>query len=221
MSWYPIGRPVGRTIYPGMQVTAVAIHETMKSMDGPLMAGLTEMLGLPNPFDGVSLNDVCVLILAAFGGVASMLTAAFTTEATCSRNAGIAAAAVMAVLPAHLMRSVAGGLRPTPRRVKTKSPALKSSAVLGSGKIARDFACSMLAVEGSEIVSVVRRRCHAAAVHAEACRPRWLAGIHTPHCRLRSVLSTQRATRQCGQRSTVVGRCRRWLLTNLDRTASP
>jgi hypothetical protein len=29
---------------------------------------------------------------------------------------------------------------------------------LGSGKIARDFACSMLAVEGSEIVSVVRRR---------------------------------------------------------------
>ena len=109
MSWYPIGRPVGRTIYPGMQVTAVAIHETMKSMDGPLMAGLTEMLGLPNPFDGVSLNDVCVLIPAAFGGVASMLTAAFTTEATCSRNAGIAAAAVMAVLPAHLMRSVAGG----------------------------------------------------------------------------------------------------------------
>ena len=31
---------------------------------------------------------------------------------------------------------MAGGLRPTPRRVKTKSPALKSSAVLGSGKIA-------------------------------------------------------------------------------------
>ena len=28
--------------------------------------------------------------------------------------------------------------------------------VLGSGKIARDFACSMLAVDGCEIVSVVR-----------------------------------------------------------------
>jgi len=28
--------------------------------------------------------------------------------------------------------------------------------VLGSGKIARDFACSMLAVDGCEIISVVR-----------------------------------------------------------------
>ena len=25
MSWYPLGRPVGTTIYPGMQVTSVAI----------------------------------------------------------------------------------------------------------------------------------------------------------------------------------------------------
>jgi hypothetical protein len=67
---------------------------------------------------------------------------------------------------------------------------------LGSGKIARDFACSMLAVEGSEIVSVVRRR--AATLlplpFTRQCHPRWLAGCH-PHCHLRSVLSTQRTTR--------------------------
>ena len=25
MSWYPLGRPVGSTIYPGMQLTAVAL----------------------------------------------------------------------------------------------------------------------------------------------------------------------------------------------------
>jgi len=25
MSWYPLGRPVGTTIYPGMQITAVAL----------------------------------------------------------------------------------------------------------------------------------------------------------------------------------------------------
>jgi len=29
-SWYPLGRPVGTTIYPGMQLTAVAIWEAMK-----------------------------------------------------------------------------------------------------------------------------------------------------------------------------------------------
>ena len=37
---------------------------------------------------------------------------------------------------------------------------------LGSGKIARDFACSMLAVDGSEIVSVVRARVY---VSVRAC----------------------------------------------------
>ena len=109
MSWYPIGRPVGATIYPGMQVTAVAIHETMKAMDGPIMASLTAALGIPNGFDGVLLNDVCVMLPAAFGAVASLLTCALATEATNSRNAGVASAAVMAIMPAHLMRSVAGG----------------------------------------------------------------------------------------------------------------
>merc|ERR1719491_2220042 len=29
MSWYPIGRPVGTTIYPGMQLTSYGIREAM------------------------------------------------------------------------------------------------------------------------------------------------------------------------------------------------
>eukprot|EP00760_Papus_ankaliazontas_P000789 PhM_4_TR10228/c3_g1_i1/m.37149/K07151/STT3; dolichyl-diphosphooligosaccharide--protein glycosyltransferase len=43
MSWYPLGRPVGTTIYPGMQITAVAIHRALEAM-GPAYA--------------MSLNDV-------------------------------------------------------------------------------------------------------------------------------------------------------------------
>ena len=31
---YPLGRPVGTTIYPGMQITSVAIHDTLKAL-GP------------------------------------------------------------------------------------------------------------------------------------------------------------------------------------------
>merc|ERR1719482_239943 len=31
-SWYPLGRPIGTTIYPGMQITAVVIWETMKAL---------------------------------------------------------------------------------------------------------------------------------------------------------------------------------------------
>ena len=30
MSWYPLGRPVGTTIYPGMQITAVWIWKIAK-----------------------------------------------------------------------------------------------------------------------------------------------------------------------------------------------
>merc|ERR1719282_1685855 len=30
MSWYPIGRPIGTTIYPGMQFASVWIWEAMK-----------------------------------------------------------------------------------------------------------------------------------------------------------------------------------------------
>ena len=47
-SWYPLGRPVGTTIYPGMQITSVWIWKTM----GALME------------KGMSLNDVCVFVPA-------------------------------------------------------------------------------------------------------------------------------------------------------------
>ena len=32
MSWYPIGRPIGTTIYPGMQIWAVGIYEAQFSV---------------------------------------------------------------------------------------------------------------------------------------------------------------------------------------------
>lgn len=44
MSWYPLGRPVGTTIYPGMQITAVAIWRALGKLGS-----------------AISLNDVCCL----------------------------------------------------------------------------------------------------------------------------------------------------------------
>jgi len=52
MSWYPLGRPVGTTIYPGLQVTAVALKNYI--------------LG-----DRMSLYDICVYIPVWFGVFAS------------------------------------------------------------------------------------------------------------------------------------------------------
>lgn len=46
-SWYPLGRPVGTTIYPGMQITSVVIKRTLNALGNP-----------------ISLNDVCCLVPA-------------------------------------------------------------------------------------------------------------------------------------------------------------
>jgi dolichyl-diphosphooligosaccharide--protein glycosyltransferase len=94
MSWYPLGRPVGTTIYPGLQFTAVAIHRLLR------------MLG--KPFQ-MSLNNVCCYVPCWGGAACTFLMYLFTAEATGSRTAGVIAAIIMAVIPGHMMRSVGGG----------------------------------------------------------------------------------------------------------------
>jgi len=93
MSWYPLGRPVGTTIYPGMQLTAVAIYRA-----------LNDLISFP-----ISLNDVCCYIPAWFGVSASIFVGLLTSECSGSRNAGVFATLIMACIPAHTMRSVGGG----------------------------------------------------------------------------------------------------------------
>jgi dolichyl-diphosphooligosaccharide---protein glycosyltransferase len=92
MSWYPLGRPVGTTIYPGMQITAVFLWRVLN------------FVGIE-----MSLNDVCVFFPAWFGAVATYLVAILTKECSGSGTAAVVAAAVMSIVPAHTMRSVAGG----------------------------------------------------------------------------------------------------------------
>lgn len=141
--WYPLGRPVGTTIYPGMQVTAVFIKNHI----------------LPD----WSINDICCYIPSWFGVLATLGVAFLTYETTrndvpyesilhtipvvnqvynyviepavdfCLRQLSAAtgstlgfhkkrpappslplwtaacAAAIMSVVPAHLMRSIGGG----------------------------------------------------------------------------------------------------------------
>ena len=100
MQWYPLGRPVGTTIYPGMQMVAVALWEALKRPEWKKVLGFSPRM---------SLNDVCVFIPAWFGAVASVIVGYMTREASGSSVAGGAAALVMSIVPAHLMRSVGGG----------------------------------------------------------------------------------------------------------------
>eukprot|EP00965_Chrysotila_dentata_P043758 1454867-Pleurochrysis_carterae.AAC.1 len=57
----------------------------------------------------MSLNDVCCMVPAWFGVSATLALGALTAECSNSWSAGVAASGIMAVVPAHIMRSVAGG----------------------------------------------------------------------------------------------------------------
>jgi dolichyl-diphosphooligosaccharide--protein glycosyltransferase len=91
-SWYPLGRPVGTTIYPGLQLTAWGIFNALIKLGHPM-----------------SINDVCVMMPAWFSSVTMVFIFGIAYEVTRSANCGLCAAFVMSIVPAHIMRSVAGG----------------------------------------------------------------------------------------------------------------
>ena len=72
-SWYPLGRPVGTTIYPGMQLSSVAIWRVMN-----------EWLGY-----SMTLNDVCCYVPVWFGVTATLFLGLLTYECSGSWTAGV------------------------------------------------------------------------------------------------------------------------------------
>lgn len=128
MSWYPIGRPIGTTIYPGMQMWAVGIFEVLKHVPStkvwlPFIPPLRPLakwaqrngwLFIPSPLKSrieigpMSVNDICCMIPPWFGSIASIFTGLLAYEISRSVNAGLMAMGIMAVIPAHIMRSVGG-----------------------------------------------------------------------------------------------------------------
>ncbi|CUG28678.1 oligosaccharyl transferase-like protein, putative, partial [Bodo saltans] len=78
-SWYPLGRPVGTTIYPGLQLTSVAIHRVLRWL---------------GPAYRMTLNDICCTLPCWGGAAATLLVALLTYETTGSRSAAVISAGV-------------------------------------------------------------------------------------------------------------------------------
>ncbi|KAH8614138.1 putative Oligosaccharyl transferase STT3 subunit [Trypanosoma vivax] len=91
MSWYPLGRPVGTTIFPGMQITGVVIHRILAALGHEM-----------------SINDICVYMPAWFGSIATVLASLISYESSRSVTVAAFTAYFFAIVPAHLMRSMAG-----------------------------------------------------------------------------------------------------------------
>uniref|UniRef100_H2ZLL4 dolichyl-diphosphooligosaccharide--protein glycotransferase n=1 Tax=Ciona savignyi TaxID=51511 RepID=H2ZLL4_CIOSA len=89
-AWYPLGRIVGGTIYPGLMVTAGLLHWVMNTLH------LT-----------VHIRDVCVFLAPLFSGLTSIATF-FLTRELWSSGAGLFAACFIAIVPGYISRSVAG-----------------------------------------------------------------------------------------------------------------
>ncbi|XP_078481337.1 dolichyl-diphosphooligosaccharide--protein glycosyltransferase subunit STT3B isoform X2 [Ciona intestinalis] len=89
-AWYPLGRIVGGTIYPGLMVTAGLLHWVLNSLH------IT-----------VHIRDVCVFLAPLFSGLTSIATF-FLTKELWSSGAGLFAACFIAIVPGYISRSVAG-----------------------------------------------------------------------------------------------------------------
>ncbi|KAL4228662.1 Dolichyl-diphosphooligosaccharide--protein glycosyltransferase subunit stt3b [Mactra antiquata] len=89
-AWYPLGRIVGGTVYPGLMVTSGSIHWFL------------HLLHIP-----VHIRDICVFLAPIFSGMTAVSVYLFTKEIW-SAGAGLFAACFIAIVPGYISRSVAG-----------------------------------------------------------------------------------------------------------------
>lgn len=89
-AWYPLGRIVGGTVYPGLMVTSGTIHWILSHLNIP-----------------VHIRDICVFLAPIFSGLTALATYFFTKEVW-SQGAGLFAACFIAIVPGYISRSVAG-----------------------------------------------------------------------------------------------------------------
>ncbi|KAF7265559.1 catalytic subunit 3B of the oligosaccharyltransferase complex [Rhynchophorus ferrugineus] len=89
-AWYPLGRIVGGTVYPGLMITSGSIHYIL------------HLLHI-----NVHIRDICVFLAPIFSGLTAISTYLLTKELW-SAGAGLFAACFIAIVPGYISRSVAG-----------------------------------------------------------------------------------------------------------------
>ncbi|KAJ3194007.1 oligosaccharyl transferase stt3 subunit [Irineochytrium annulatum] len=90
LSWYPLGRVVGGTVYPGIMVTAGGIHWILHQLNFP-----------------VDIRNICVFLAPVFSAFTAIAAYLLTVEVK-DASAGLLAAAFIGIAPGYISRSVAG-----------------------------------------------------------------------------------------------------------------
>ncbi|GFT22250.1 dolichyl-diphosphooligosaccharide--protein glycosyltransferase subunit STT3A [Nephila pilipes] len=89
-AWYPLGRIIGGTIYPGLMITSAAIYRILQ------LVHIT-----------IDIRNVCVFLAPLFSSLTTIITYLLTKELKDAAS-GLVAAAMIAVVPGYISRSVAG-----------------------------------------------------------------------------------------------------------------
>ncbi|MFS7997860.1 putative dolichyl-diphosphooligosaccharide--protein glycotransferase [Helianthus anomalus] len=89
-TWYPLGRVIGGTVYPGLTLTAGTMWKVLQMLNIPL-----------------SVETVCVFTAPVFSAFAAWATYLLTKEVK-GIGAGLTAAVLLAMVPSYISRSVAG-----------------------------------------------------------------------------------------------------------------
>uniref|UniRef100_A0A4W6EA18 Dolichyl-diphosphooligosaccharide--protein glycosyltransferase subunit STT3A n=1 Tax=Lates calcarifer TaxID=8187 RepID=A0A4W6EA18_LATCA len=89
-AWYPLGRIIGGTIYPGLMITSAVLYHVLHFFH------IT-----------IDIRNVCVFLAPLFSSFTAIVTYHFTKELK-DAGAGLLAAAMIAVVPGYISRSVAG-----------------------------------------------------------------------------------------------------------------
>lgn len=90
-SWYPLGRVIGGTVYPGIMSTAATIY------------WICQKLLIP-----IEIRNVCVFLAPLFAGFTALVTHLLTAEVSGRPHAGLFAAFFISIVPSYMSRSVAG-----------------------------------------------------------------------------------------------------------------
>ncbi|XP_071548372.1 dolichyl-diphosphooligosaccharide--protein glycosyltransferase subunit STT3A [Panulirus ornatus] len=89
-AWYPLGRIIGGTIYPGLMVTSAAIYHILNWFH------IT-----------IDVRNVCVFLAPLFSSLTTLVTYHLAKELK-GPGAGLVAAVMIAIVPGYISRSVAG-----------------------------------------------------------------------------------------------------------------
>ncbi|XP_057364707.1 dolichyl-diphosphooligosaccharide--protein glycosyltransferase subunit STT3A-like [Daphnia carinata] len=89
-AWYPLGRIIGGTIYPGLMITSAALYHAMNFLH-----------------ISIDVRNVCVFLAPLFSSLTTIVTFLLTKELK-DTGAGLVAASMIAIVPGYISRSVAG-----------------------------------------------------------------------------------------------------------------